>query len=438
MTIRPTASRRVLAAASVSLLASGAVFGAASAALAATGAQSAVTVPSGFAVRQLATAPAGQSSPDDITRLGDHLFVTYQNGIGPDGKPGPSGATKSTVVEYTMTGQQVASWSITGKVDGLGADADGNRVFASVNEDANSSLYVITPGAAGAAQLTHYAYQGLTHGGGTDSILVDGTTVYVTASNPAADADGKTYSKPALYTAKLTAGAHGKDGSATLTPVLADNASATDVVTGKKTTLNLSDPDSSELVPSSVPGLGGTLLLDSQGDKQLVFLKHGADPKVLNLTTQVDDTAFATNTTGTLYVVDSSTNRLLAVTGHFTVGEAFTAVPNDSDTLPGTLGRLDLATGKVSAFAAMGSPKGLLFVDDPLPAAGSPSTAPSAASSATGSGSTPASASASGPALAETGGGSGTGTMAGLAAGVIVLGAGAVVVSRRRSAARHS
>ncbi|MEY9841055.1 LPXTG cell wall anchor domain-containing protein [Streptacidiphilus sp. EB103A] len=436
MTSRPSSSRRRTAAASAaSLLTAALAVGTVgpSAALAAT------SVPAGFTVTQLAAGPSGLSSPDDITRLGEHLFIAYQNGVGSDGKPSTKGATKSVIVEYTMTGQKLASWAVVGKVDGMGADSAHQRVLASVNEDGNSSLYSVSPGAASAAQVQHFGYQGLTQGGGTDSVLVTGGKVYITASAPAADADGKTYSKAALYTATLTPGAAGHDGVVALTPVLADNATATDLVTGKSVKLNLSDPDSSEKVPAAVPGVGGDFLLDSQGDKQLVLLHGSATPKVLNLSTQVDDTAFATKRSGTLYVVDSANNKLLAITGHFTTGQAFTSVPKDSDTLPGTLGTIDLATGRVSAFASFGSPKGLLFVDDTLPAGGGTSASPSASSatasatasatdtSATGS----ASASSTAPALAATGS-SGTGTLAATGAAVLLLGGAAVFLTRRR------
>ena len=436
MTSRPYSPRhRTVAASAASLLTAALAVATVgpSAALAAT------SVPAGFTVTQLAAAPSGLSSPDDITRLGAHLFIAYQNGVGSDGKPSSKGATKSVIVEYTMTGQKLASWAVVGKVDGMGADSAHQRVLASVNEDGNSSLYSVSPGAASAKQVQHFGYQGLTHGGGTDSVLVSDGKIYITASAPAADPDGKTYSKAALYTATLTPGAAGRDGIVALTPVLEDNATAADLVTGKSTKLNLSDPDSSEKVPAAVPGIGGDFLLDSQGDKQLVFLHGGATPKVLNLSTQVDDTTFATNRSGTLYVVDSANNKLLAITGHFTAGQAFTSVPKDSDTLPGTLGTIDLGTGKVSAFASFGSPKGLLFVDDTLPVGGGSFASPSASSStrstsgASGSASASASASASStaPALAETGS-SGTGAVAAVGAAAVLLGGGAVFLARRR------
>lgn len=274
-----------------------------------------ISLPAGFSATVYASsANAAVTGPDDIARLGDNLFVGYQNGVGPKGEPAPSGQTKSTVVEYDAHGKQIASWDVTGKVDGLGADPRGNRVIATVNEDGNSSLYTITPNErgewggqhTGAGVVRHYQYNQnpLPHGGGTDSVVVRGGTIFITASAPAANADG-TYSKPAQYTAKLA------NGTATLTPVVADNVVATNALTGKKVTLNLSDPDSSELVPHSAARFGGDLLVSSQGDGQLVFLahpgQHNQQATVLPLNTQLDDSAFATDTRGTLYVVDSPT-----------------------------------------------------------------------------------------------------------------------------------
>lgn len=214
----------------------------------------ATSLPAGFTSSVVANAPTGQSSPDDITRLGDNLFVAYQNGVGSDGAAAPSGATQSTVVEYTLGGKQLASWTVTGKVDGMGADADGKRVILSVNEDSNSSILIIKPSNAAAEQLKHYQFdKGLTHGGGTDSVVAYNGKIYITASAPAADTTGgSTYSKPALYTAEFTDGAAGKDGVAALTPVFNDNVKATDLVKGgAAAALNLNDPDSSEKVPRS-------------------------------------------------------------------------------------------------------------------------------------------------------------------------------------------
>jgi hypothetical protein len=324
-----------------------------------------ITLPHGFSARLIASAPAGTRGPDDIVRLGDHLFIAYQNGVGTKGEPAPDGSTKGTLVEYTLAGKQVGSWKLTGKIDGLGADPDHQRVVATVNEDGNSSLYTITAGRHGQPKVAHYTYgpQPLPHGGGTDSVVARGGALYIAASAPAADADGTTYSKPALL--RITLSGH----FATWKAVFSDNAVAKDAVTGKATKLNLSDPDSSENVPGSVQRFGGDLLLDSQGDKQLVFLKDlgGARVKpqttVLNVPTQVDDTAFAPKAHTTLYVVDSDSGKLYAISGPFKAGQAFVSVPKDSDSLVKTLGLLNLKTGSISPFGTgFTNPKGLLFV----------------------------------------------------------------------------
>ena len=49
------------------------------------------------------------TSPDDITELGRQLFVTFQNGVGPQGTPSTDGNTDSTLVEFTLGGRGSAS-----------------------------------------------------------------------------------------------------------------------------------------------------------------------------------------------------------------------------------------------------------------------------------------------------------------------------------------
>jgi hypothetical protein len=330
---------------------------------AATGGATGITVPPGFHVSVFGTAPGAATLPDDITRLGDRIFVGFQNGVGTMGEPSPSGQTRSTVVEYSLGGRVLDRWNVTGKVDGLGADPDHNRVVATVNEDGDSSLYTITPDAPAWRQVAHYTYSPATlpHGGGTDSVVARDGELFISASNPSPDANGTTFSGPAVYSVTLAG------GQARWRPVFDDNATATDVTTGKKVTLNLSDADSSENVPWSFPRFGGDFVLDSQGDGELVFVHtHGSKAEslsVLNLTTQVDDSSFATTRDETLYVVDAAKNEILAITGPFTPGQVFSAVPSDSTALPGTLGRVDLRTGQVTPFATgFGTLSGLLFV----------------------------------------------------------------------------
>ena len=294
------------------------------------------------------------------------MFVGYQNGVGPNGEPSPTGNKKSTVVEYTLQGKVVGSWSLVGKVDGLGADPERHRVIATRTRTATAASTTIKPLGDGKAEIKHYTFNQnpLPHGGGTDSVIVRDGVIYLSASNPSADANGTTFSGPALYTADLDG------GTAVLKAVLKDDSTAVDAVTGKQVTLNLSDPDSSEVVPHAVPRFGGDVLLDSQGDGELIFLHHPDSrhqtATVLHISTQVDDSAFATGPCETLLVVDNSLDEILAVTGPFQPGEAFEAVPNDSTVIPGNLGTLDLSTGKVTAFGSgFGNPHGLLFVEWP-------------------------------------------------------------------------
>ena len=88
------------------------------------------------------------SSPDDIAVLGHDIYTTFQNGVGPQGQPSPDGNTDSTIVEFTASGHVVRQWDLHGKCDGITADTGKHLLIATVNEDAHSSVYTITPGAA--------------------------------------------------------------------------------------------------------------------------------------------------------------------------------------------------------------------------------------------------------------------------------------------------
>jgi hypothetical protein len=95
------------------------------------------------------------TKPDDISRWGDVLFVGFQNGVGPQGEPSTDGNVNSTIVEFTSSGHVLAQWDVAGKTDGLTVDP-GLGVLATVNEDANSSLYLIRPRAPASDAVTHF------------------------------------------------------------------------------------------------------------------------------------------------------------------------------------------------------------------------------------------------------------------------------------------
>jgi hypothetical protein len=346
----------------------GATLAAAPAALAAP------TAPAGFTVTTFATAPAGTpavTGADDIAYLDGNVFVGWQNGVGTMGEANPlTGQTTSTVVEYNSSGAQLQSWSLTGKVDGLGGGD--NRVIATVNEDGNSSLYTITPEHPAALQVVHYTYSpapdaaatgGLATGGGTDAVQVIDGKILISASNPGS----------ASATAAFVARLDWRTGVATLTPTFADNAVAKDAITGAPVTLALTDPDSNAAVPESSARFGGDFALVSQADQEIVFARrpgrHDSSLTRLAMTyggtpAGIDDLRFAGRAGGTLLVVDNAASTIYAVTGPFTAGEAFGGLDTiGAATKHGEVDTLDVLTGALTPFATgFGTPKGLLWI----------------------------------------------------------------------------
>jgi hypothetical protein len=316
-----------------------------------------------------ATRTESLSQPDDIAALGGNIYVGFQNNVGSQGEVAPSGNLDSTLAEFTPTGTIVKQWDVTGKIDGMGADAATGQIFATVNEDSNSSLYVESGGT-----VTHYTYtkSPLPHLGGTDAVAVYNGKVLISASAPGTGGKAPA-SAPAVYSLTLNSAAK----TATLTPFFADNATATGVNgsnASKKFTLALTDPDSSTVVPSTSPAFGGDYMLNSQGDQQLIF-SNGQKLQVLKIPTPVDDVAWATSAHGTLYTTDSGSDTVDAITGSFTPGTVYTAVtPCNANNAPAvcpatgfpanSLGTINLQTGAIGTVTMTGvlTPKGLIFV----------------------------------------------------------------------------
>jgi hypothetical protein len=324
------------------------------------------------------------SSPDDITVRGRDVFVTFQNGVGPQGQASSDGNLDSTIAEFTLSGKAVRQWDLRGKCDGLTADPQTGKVIATINEDANSSLDTIDPDASRNDQVQHYSYskQPLPHYGGTDAISVYHGQLLISASAPGttgAAAPNPAY--PAVYIVSLNAHTH----VATVRPLFYDEAKATVANAGsragKTVTLGLTDPDSNEVVPPVAPRFRGDFVLDSQGDQEQIYVQHAGTPhqalSVLSLPESIDDTAWATSWHGRLYATDNSGDTLDVVTGNFRPGTAFVAVtPCDSNNAPSTcpappkfpanyLGILNMSTGQISKVTLHGpavQAQGLRFV----------------------------------------------------------------------------
>jgi hypothetical protein len=253
----------------------------------------------------------------------------------------------------------------------MGADSASGQVIVTVNEDSKSSLYTISGGT-----VTHYTYtpSPLPNLGGTDMVAVDNGKMLISASAPGTSGKAPA-AAPAVFVVTLNAGAH----TAAVAPFFAVNATATGVNgsnAGKKVTLALTDPDSNLVVPSSSPEFAGDFVLNSQGDEELIFSDaSGQNLQVLKISNSVDDIAWATSASGTLYTTDSSADTVNAITGPFKPGTAYTAVtPCNANNAPtncpapgfpaNSLGMIDLTTGTVSNVTIAGAiaPKGMVFV----------------------------------------------------------------------------
>jgi hypothetical protein len=320
------------------------------------------------------------TNPDDITKLDGLIYVTFQNNAGTDGTPAGS---FSTIAAYRQkTGSLVTTYKLPGRCDGLTADPRNHRLLATVNEDLNSSLYVIHPGQA---TPKHYTYspnpaQNGSDGvnGGTDAISVapDGT-LFVAHSNPETKLPPPN-NAAAVYTLTLD------DDTAKLTRLFGvnDNATIINPAPGgpRSAPLGLTDPDSNRFFP----GDGGTLIQDAQADSKLVLatdldadkptlrqlLLTNAKPSISGLlaTPQLDDVA-RVDGPGRLFVVDQLGDAIYSIdTRNVKPGTVFVAQPapgaGDQPNDP-ALGVVNLHTGVVSHLhTTLLSPKGLL----PVPA----------------------------------------------------------------------
>jgi hypothetical protein len=357
------------------------------------------SVPDGFTITSFAPPPVASPATvgaDDITRLDGHDFVGFNNGV-PKTGPAATGPQNSTVVEYNDDGTIANTFSVRGRVDGLGADAANHRVIVTTNEDGNSTIHTLEPTAT--TPVVDYTYSpnpsasaDTTHdntlqtGGGTDAVQVINGKIYLAASNPNDLTAAANPNPKATATFQVTL----SGTTATLTPTFPDDATASVGGGGSgTTTLALTDPDSNAAVPFFAPFFGGDYVLDSQADQQLIFvngidssssfgpgnltqlsLKHD-DPSNPGSTlgAGVDDIRWSEGDSGSLIVVDGKTNVVYRITGPFPAFGAFASL----DTLGANantteVDALDPATGKLSPFATgFGTAKGLLWVSSTGP-----------------------------------------------------------------------
>ncbi len=312
-----------------------------------------------YSVSTFAVSENGYSAPDSITFSRHRVFVGYGNGGNPDG----SGGAMSTIVEYQMDGAVVRTFSVAGHNDGLRYNPETGELWAVQNEDANATLIVLNPSTGGRREFVLGTGP---HRGGYDDIVFEGHDKYISASNPAPGV----VDQPGIVRFKSD------DRKVKLIGILDDNASATNVVTGASETLALTDPDSLTVDPF------GELLLDSQGDGELIVVQHPGRPCQKNFVvpltseaggatpgnTTADDTVFADAAQGTLLVADKDGEAVYAIDApYFAPGAAYsaivaTATPGGA-TVAAFVGRTDLSSGFVTPIVnGLMNPGGMAFI----------------------------------------------------------------------------
>lgn len=334
-----------------------------------------VQTQSGYSLSVFAQAQ-GKLKPDDMLQVGNSVFIVYQDGNdNPDGTIAAGVASaQSEVIEFDLNGNILHTFKVPGHPDGLVAVSSGT-VWVSSNEDANPLISVIDTATNGVISLS-CDQAVLPHGGGLDDMKLVGGVVYASGSNPATsmtpspnlapystDGNGSTAANgvntaPVLYA--ITLNGDGKTFHAT--PALVSSTPSTLLPGGTPVTLNMTDPDSSAIDP------GGDLVIDSQQDSELVFVKgvgsSSTSVSVLPLTYNggpwpVDDTRWSP-ASGPSFMLVSDNAQLVVyrvdMRGGFPASQAYSAGQ-------GTLLELNTKTGALTAiYTGMNNPHGILFV----------------------------------------------------------------------------
>jgi hypothetical protein len=274
---------------------------------AAAAAQAAPTV----GVSTFATGGAvGAKAPDSITTGDGSVWVEYGNGADSTGASG-----SSTIVRYSPSGTIQQVYSIAGLVDGLKFNPVTGMVWVLQNNDGNSTLSLINPTTNMVSGPLMYVSPSTTRG--FDDVAFLNGKVFLSFTNPANPADSVVQTLD-----------QGNMPSGTLT--------TTSILTAKDTNPAFSSPspnppdiDSLKSTPS------GQLVLTSEGDGQgsafvtsdgrytLISNPGTAMQTVTNVRVSdatglnanaMDDVLFPGATAGTLYVSDTKSNTVYALT----------------------------------------------------------------------------------------------------------------------------
>jgi hypothetical protein len=250
-------------------------------------------------------------------------------------------------------------------------------VWVSSNEDANPVITAINTSSNTLQSYTSDVAQ-LPHGGGLDDMKVINGVVYASASSPttttspspnlapySTDSSGATAeygvnTGPVLYTVGLNS--DGKTFHST--PVLMSSTATSLIIGNTPVTLNMTDADSSMIDPA------GDLVIDSQQDSELVFVKNvgSATPStsVLNVTLYgnpwpLDDTRWSPASGSSFMLVSDTPAGLI-----YLINAASGFAPNTAYSAgQGTVLQTNTTTGVMTPiYLGMNNPHGLIFVTE--------------------------------------------------------------------------
>jgi len=303
----------------------------------------------GYQISLFASSTASYYQPASAAVDNGHVFIGYQNNTAADG----SRPNTSTIVEYTMDGKVVKTFSVPGQSESLDVDPTSHLLWIIANSAANPELEIIDPTSGTAS---NYTFPKTPHGGGYEGLSFINGMAFISASNPALNNSGVNVF-PAVDKISLSS------GQVMLTAVLPGNAQAIDITSGDNNSLGSLNETDPEALSTDTKG---DLVLLNQARAEAVFIAQPATAgqKVSRLSTgsELDQLVWATSARGRFLVVDSARNASYWVQATFTPGTAYTETASNAG-VAGVFGTLNLSTGNVSPVAiGFSNPSGLLFI----------------------------------------------------------------------------
>lgn len=281
-----------------------------------------------------ASAPTGSSGPDSVTVAAGSVWISYDGtALSSDGSQ-PAGF--STVARYSMTGALQNTYQIAGDVDGLKYNPAAGMMWATQDQDANSSITLINPVTN---TLTPLSYAVTSQTQGVDDLVFTANGTFLSTTNPSAATD-PTLTKVVPGTSPVQ-----------VTTVATAGQTGTNIVTGASNyVLAVVNTDSLKVAPNGD-------LVQTTGNRDTLLFIHNAGLSTqsfsyLTLTAAgapvsgMDDSLFITSTSGKIFASVTNTNQVMEVDySGFTPGTLLASIGSLKE-----IGFVDQTTGNVTPF----------------------------------------------------------------------------------------